>query len=396
MGSDACAVAHAPSAPEMQPLEIPACFPLDQTTATAMRYACGGSYRVEWQVDNGYAVIGKKLVCTGHQLRDPSQNPETLKLILIPTIELAAILSILVPAGVVVLGAVVVGASIYLIVDYYGDLPMVDWLSVPSQVLADEWALAWMTTASGIYPALALGVQTGPVTSIGPRIAIKFVDGDWGVPRPMYIIDPTSRPVPNGGETGLIQIEIGGEIRALMTVMSLRPTDRVIAGPIDLRYPHEAANVLARNPLQNIHNSTEHPESWDILRAVTNPADATIYARGNPREPNSIEIRAGINTATRTATVAGLWMEGADKGAYFLFSFPVYPHPGQDLIQLGTTPWWYSIDEVVAQNAWYLARVLTRDAKAEWMLLNRDEIYVKWESIKWGYQLDHILVRFAW
>ena len=210
----------------------------------------------------------------------------------------------------------------------------------------------------------------------------------------MWIIDPTSRPNAYGGETALIQVELGGEIRSLMTVINQQPGDRVLAGPVELTYPSDAANVLTRDIMDNIFNSMNHAESWPIVTAVTNE-EAIIISRGNPGDPNSIELWAGVDPMKERATIAGLWMDSW-KSAYFLFEVPVQPYPGDDLLQLGNSSWWYSRWQVVAINAWYLSFVKTREVVAEFDLLPRELGQIRFHQVLYGYNLNIRLASFAW
>jgi len=380
-GQNVCPVAHVPSAPEVQPLEIPACFPLDPDTTAAMRYACGGSFRVEWQVDNGYAVVGKTIVCTGN-LRGPDQDPQALKMVLIPSIQLAAVLSVLVPAGVVVLGAVVVGTTIYLIVDYYGDLPVVDWRSVPNQLLADEWALSQMWPPSGIWPSAPLVIRVGPSDTIGPRIAEKAYDNNWGSPRSVYAIEPTSRPNPIGNELALVQVENLQEVTSWLLVQSTRPSDRVIAGPLSVRYPSDALNAVA-NTLEQNWWWPIHVETNGIFAAVT---DSTISERfvqhkGDGDSNGSIRIFAKIDPDNRIAKVGGLLIAG-NVGHVFFFTVPLRLGPGTGLKRLAESAYYYNPNDVVRGTAYTLSKTIGYGRQPEWSILPRAEAKTRFVEIR--------------
>lgn len=395
---DFCPVRSQASVGEVQAssalMEIPACFPLDPTIAAAMRQACGGSFLVEWQLSDGNQIVGKKLSCSSHHgLEDAGAVFFTA----VSAIEITAVIAGAATVGAVVLGAVIIGGLVYLVVSYDGDT-LAGWTFVENETLFQEWTLAHTAPAglpSGIFPREPDGVKIGPETTSGPPIALKFYDVGWGSPRSMWIIDPASRPDANGiDETALVQVEIGNEVRSLMTVLHPRPLDRVLAGPVDLSYPEEIPNVLTRHVEDNALWSMDHPESWPIMRAVTSP-DAVIYSRGNPGEPNSIELWAGVDALNQMGTIAGLWMNG-EISAYFLFRVPVQPYPGDDMLPLGNTGWWYSRWEVVATNAWYLAFVRSREVVAEYDLLPPELGRLKFQQILYGYNLNYQLVSFAW
>lgn len=334
---------------------------------------------MEWQVDNGYAVVGKKLVCTGH---GPYQDPQALKLVLIPTIELAAILSVLVPAGAVVLGAVVVGTTIYLIVDYYGDLPVVDWRSVPNQLLADEWALSQMWPPSGIWPSAPLVIRVGPSDTIGPRIAEKAYDNNWGSPRSVYAIEPTSRPNPIGNELALVQVENLQEVTSWLLVQSTRPSDRVIAGPISVRYPSEALNAVA-NTLEQNWWWPIHVETNGIFAAVTDSSlsERFVQHKGDGSSNGSIRIFANIDTTRRIATVGGLLIAG-NNGHVFFFKVPIQQSPGPGMKRLAETSWYYRSGDVTRGTAYTLSDTIGDGTQPEWSILPRARAMVRWEEIQ--------------
>jgi len=364
MGSgDTCPRAPLPSiAEDTSAMSIPACFPLDPRIAATIREACGGSYQIDWMVSNGQQVVGQRVTCTGRS----QGSPENLALFMqaVPVISLGGFLAIALPVGAAVVGGILVGGTIYLIVSYNGD-PGVDWISAPSEWMANEWAMGAMDPPSGLV--LPLGVRRGPVQSAGAPVGVKIYDGGWNGlnTRQMWIIDPASRPS-GAGASALVQILQPDSLWSVLLVPSIQPSDRVLAGPVGLAYPEDGANVLTNDIGDNSMLSNLHAESRHILQSIN--TGGLVQSRGNPDDPDSILVYGGVDPVRRIGRVAVLWRDGW-KSAYVLFEFGVQPNPGQGLFQLGTTGWWYSRWGVRSVCSWYFAYLQGREEFPEWALL---------------------------